>query len=130
MKSKLRWRHYCDYCSKSGGQRPTMEKHEAHCTLNPERGCRMCEAAGLEQQPVADLIEALGDGDEEGMKVLCGKAQGCPACMLAAIRQSGLRYRDVTFTDAEGTFLAFDFRREAEGFWIRRNEEAVRSWMK
>jgi len=123
MRSKKRWRHYCDYCKKSGAQGPTMERHEAHCTLNPQRGCRMCEAAGLEQQPMEDLIEALdngralGDCDAEGMKELRKLAQGCPACMLAAIR-----IRHAGGPGAQETW-DFDFRQEANRFWARLNEE-------
>ena len=67
MKTKLRQRHYCDFCKKSGGSRYHMERHEKYCTMNPKRECRMCETA-------RDI------------------SVQCPACRLADFRQGGGDY--------------------------------------
>lgn len=84
MKKQLRWRYYCDHCRKAGGQAKAMEKHEAVCTMNPARVCGMCKFADLEQVPLADLQAAwlrLTFAEVSEM------ASGCPACLLALLRQ-------------------------------------------
>lgn len=87
MRKVKRWRYYCDFCKKSLGHAFYMKRHEKNCTNNPDRSCRMCQFAGLATVPVKDLIDSLGNGGAEGLKNLKEKADGCPACMLAAIRQ-------------------------------------------
>lgn len=70
-----------------------MEKHELSCTMNPNRVCRMCKMAGLTQKPIAELIALLPEdgcpggpiGDEKAIREATG---GCPACLMAANRQS------------------------------------------
>lgn len=85
MKSVLRVRHYCDFCKKSTGTRKSMEKHEGSCTANPDRVCRMCVYGQLIQQPMADLVKT---NIEKGWKAMAALAEGCPACILAADRQT------------------------------------------
>ena len=61
-----------------------MFRHEAHCTLNPNRHCKMCIwLQGVDSNTVDELIEAA----KLGLKELGKAADHCPACMLAAIRQ-------------------------------------------
>lgn len=98
MRKKRVWRYYCDYCDK-GACRP-LTKHEEHCTKNPNRRCRMCHWAKLHTRPVAELISAANTS----VKRLRTVSQGCPACMLAGIRQST--------ADCE-----FDYPAEREQFW-------------
>lgn len=107
MKVVLRKRYYCDHCKKAGGSPFWMKRHEDGCTLNPKRICGMCklnEEFG-KQRPIELLISALNEdianheekastktldeqcGAPEPIK-LCEVAHGCPACMLAAIRQT------------------------------------------
>ena len=103
MKSVLRMRHYCDFCKKSTGTKPSMEKHEKSCTANPERVCRMCSFADLEQQPFADLVKA---NTFEGFEALKKLAQGCPACILAAERATDWEHvpNDRPHSNSEWTF--------------------------
>ncbi|MES2634076.1 MAG: hypothetical protein V4669_13965 [Pseudomonadota bacterium] len=62
MKTIKRWRYYCDFCKKSGGQGAAMAKHERGCTLNPARVCRHCALTGGDSPtPLADLIAMLPD---------------------------------------------------------------------
>lgn len=74
-----------------------MEQHENSCTLNPDRECKFCLSLEIVQQPLKRLIAALGidakDGDTEKIRKerlnrLREVADGCPACMLATIRQA------------------------------------------
>ena len=144
MRRKPAYRYYCDYCKKSSGSGSAMAIHEKHCTMNPNRECRFCVAGvddcDMKQQPIGDLIAALGCGDEAGMKALRELAAGCPACMLAAIRQSGLRERDEeNWSNDLGTYYpqpdpkgywTFDFNKKAAEFWAdvdsnRREEDGA-----
>jgi len=84
MKRAKRWRYYCDYCKKSGGN--SLAIHETHCTMNPDRICRMCEIGGEKQQPIKTALAAL-DGRTD-LKLLRLAVHNCPACILAAIRQA------------------------------------------
>lgn len=129
MKRKQVWRYYCDYCKKSSGSGSAMDIHEKHCTMNPGRDCRMCAAAERaygdpSQHPTPELVAALGDGGKAGMAALRDLASNCPACILAAIRQSELREKDDWHRgDDEGGWWSFDFKKEAESFWADYNKE-------
>lgn len=98
MRKKRVWRYYCDYCNK--GQCRPLTTHEEHCTKNPNRRCRMCHWAKLKTVPMVELINAANAGIEK----LREAAQGCPACMLAGIRQSTAS-------------CEFDYPVEREQFW-------------
>jgi hypothetical protein len=78
----------------------------------------MCGKVGI-----AGLIEALGAGDEAGVDRLRESADGCPACMLAAIRQSHLQ----TGPDDEGSGFSvpFKFREEKDAWWAEQNERSL-----
>ncbi len=118
MRTKTVKRHYCDHCGKGGFRVSSMLRHESGCTANPLRTCQFCAMMELVQKPIEELKVALVDavdfGDEENydsvdkqaIVKLRELAQGCPACMLAAIRQSN-----------QGGCHSFDFKKEA-GDWI------------
>lgn len=85
MRTALRTRYYCDFCKKSGGSKPAMAKHETSCTNNPDRVCRMCKFADLEQKPIGELTTTYA---QQGWKALRELAGGCPVCILAGERQA------------------------------------------
>jgi hypothetical protein len=118
-------RYYCEYCKKANCCAPAMKRHEERCTLNPHRKCGMCKLMDKEQPPMAFLLtvvnafnireeEITGPGINGNItwkewvipksftEDLERAAEGCPACMLAAIRQSKIPVGCVTgfsFTD-------------------------------
>ena len=131
MRKAKRWRYYCDFCKKSGGSKWHMEKHEKSCTMNPDRTCGFCEfngdhptkkhkeklksivkkavgefwdeaEIGIDEHPI-DYHERI---TEQLEKDLLKEASGCPACVLAAIRQ---------VKDAE--FIQFDYKKAKDQFW-------------
>lgn len=119
MKTKRVNRYYCDYCKKSGCNRWHIEQHEKHCTANPNRICRMCDELEVNQRPIAQLTALLpdippGEIDWEEIDVMMADAlqklrdaaNGCPACMLAAIRQKGI-----------AEIAGFDYKRESQEIW-------------
>ena len=109
MRTKRVNRYYCDYCKKSGCSKYHMERHEMFCTMNPNRECRMCALVDEPQPDLAELIALLPtasweqesedngllsydfhDALDGAMVKLKEAANGCPACMLAALRQTGI----------------------------------------
>lgn len=114
MKTKLVKRHWCDFCGKAGLQAHAMAKHEAHCTLNPARDCRVCGLLGgsvkVGAERMAMLIAMLPDPTEylasngwaesadsqharlssalsKALPKLRAEVENCPACILAVLRQ-------------------------------------------
>ena len=104
MRQKMMMRYWCDHCNKPGGSSHAMKKHELICTKNPERHCGMCslmenvqkpmsELVAIMQEPAKLLTDTLCHGYDnamrEAMVKLRQETSNCPACILAALRQSG-----------------------------------------
>lgn len=122
-------RYYCDFCSRGYFKKQSMERHEKGCTANPDRVCGLCEYAEppLNQRSIAELVACLSgaiSGDlrcDEAMAKLREISEGCPGCILAAIRQSGIMKE---LYDSEYGFpdLKFDFKKELESWWAQANQ--------
>lgn len=137
-------RYWCEYCGKAGLSKYHMECHEAHCTLNPRRKCRVCTK--LLEKPVSNLQQMMkflpvpedykednewGSGwhfgdllTEAANKVLPSLrdlAEGdngtCPVCIMAAFRQQGIPLPMVT---------DFDYTKEMKAVWQQINNENMR----
>jgi hypothetical protein len=62
MKRVQRWRYYCDFCKKSGNSGGHMKSHEASCTLNPARVCKLClKNSDGAQADMAAMLAILPD---------------------------------------------------------------------
>jgi hypothetical protein len=132
MKIKRVNRYYCDFCKKSGCSKAAMQKHEKHCTMNPDRICRMCLLLELEQQPMSNLLALLPnpkdfEGADEAawtdasplakavnasMKSLRDATGGCPMCILSTLRQSGIPVPMAS---------SFNFKQECDEIWAEQN---------
>ncbi len=94
MTKKMRPRWYCDHCRKSGGSAHWMRRHEESCTKNPQRICNMCQSLGLgvKLNVLKAIIEELPYGgprsEPEKYAKLRDAAGGCPACLMAVLRQT------------------------------------------
>lgn len=99
MRKKKVWRYYCDHCKKSGCSKHWIEKHERHCTGNPSRVCRMCEEPSDKFRiAIASFVMSGGTRvqdrpfngslSKDEFEKLCDSVDGCPACILALIRQT------------------------------------------
>jgi hypothetical protein len=126
MRQVKRWRYYCDHCKKVSGSKHVMEKHERGCTNNPERVCGLCRMAENKQEHINTLKAALftdinnfqkknGHDDTRPIliKNLRAVANNCPACILAAVRQS---------QDENGWYIGFDYAEEIILFWAAHNK--------
>lgn len=125
-------RYNCEFCNKKGYSKHHMQKHEDHCTMNPNRKCGVCEWVELTPTPMDELLDLLPEQkdfakedeygsvyvfDEElidqGIAKLRKATGDCPACILAAIRQKKII---VGITN-------FDYRKETEKFWKEENDK-------
>lgn len=88
MKMKMRPRYYCDHCKKANGSPSAMKRHEVGCTANPQRVCGMCRFAEQEggPEPAPNRDELVRVMDTEGFAAMVKVANGCPACILSALR--------------------------------------------
>lgn len=64
MREKLVKRYYCSFCSKGMFFKNRMIEHEKHCTMNPERVCRihakLIEGGDCQHQPkIKHMIHGL-----------------------------------------------------------------------
>jgi hypothetical protein len=122
-------RYYCDFCPRGYFKKASMARHEKGCTANPSRICGLCEYAepSLKQHPIAELVACFGPKEEwdycstdECMQRLRNMTEGCPGCILAAIRQSGIMK---ALYDSEYGYpdLKFDFKKELQEWWATAN---------
>ena len=129
MKKVKRWRYYCEFCKKSGGSGGHISRHEKSCSLNPNRICNVCgKLLEVKQAPMRDLLCILPDADkyfyedecgfiscdglsdvvEIYMPILRDATNNCPACIMAALRQSNI---PVPMVDS------FNFTDEMASIW-------------
>lgn len=111
MKIKTKNVYYCDYCKKHSLR--SLEKHEKHCTMNPNRDCRMCG-----RENVLDLVEKYKRAivSDRLMKDIQMSVDDCPNCTLAILRQTGL-------IKTLPTYKLFDYQTEIRNWWHERDEE-------
>lgn len=111
MTKKQVWQYRCNFCGKKRYREHAMKIHEAGCTMNPDRVCRMHKFCEDSQKPMQEMIEAISiSNHEEGFKKLRELVDGCPVCILAALRQSKSYEFD------------FDFKKECTEFWNMHND--------
>jgi len=140
MRMKTVTRYNCDFCNKRGFSASHMTKHERHCTLNPNRDCRVCALlengwdADFERKTLPELIAMLPDPGQmlavdccdtnneyrkmtEALEAVLPAFRdatgGCPACMMAALRQA-----KIPVPMMEG----FDFKQEMQNIMDSINE--------
>ncbi len=129
MKVKTVKRYSCDFCPKKSLRAWSMEKHERHCTMNPNRVCRVCallarwfENRSEIAQPIEKLLAAMPPPDvwekvpiDEDfaplLKPLRQLADDCPACIFAALRQYG-----------NSAFWGFNYKDEMK-VWLEKVDE-------
>jgi len=122
MRERMVRRYYCDHCGKGGCSKGHMARHERGCTLNRNRVCGLCAHVGLNQKSADELVDAFrgcGDDDAQRLASLRDAAEGCPACILTALR---ILFPPVKNMDAEDLQFSppwpdFDFKKELADFW-------------
>lgn len=92
MKVKHKHVYYCDHCRKHGLSRHAMEQHERRCTMNPARTCRWGGSHSFDFPRLAATLRQRAPLTKDAVDWLHDEVDGCPPCMLAALRQSGVEY--------------------------------------
>jgi hypothetical protein len=130
--------YICEFCGKKQFAKGSMRRHEKRCTANHGRECKMCdqvEITGLATNLVglSRMVEILSNREaapKDRMEAIRAETD-CPACTLAAIRQSGVwaEYINLGPNDdgvnaawifgrdaspISGLFLGFDFKAEKD----------------
>jgi len=129
MRTKRVNRYYCDFCKKSGCSAGHMRRHEERCTMNPNRKCGVCSLreecdpdtaalvallpplASITPEPQTNAYEA---SLAKTMPKLREAADGCPGCILAALKQTGWR---------EWSYGVFDYEAEMKPIFDEVNEQ-------
>jgi hypothetical protein len=129
MKEKTVVHYICEFCGKVQHKRSSMARHEKHCTKNPNRECRMCDAIGESPTPMPELLAVLPDpkskkyiddkhryagtiydllkvDTEAALPKLRELTSNCPACMMAALRQRAIPVP-----------MVMSFKEECGRFW-------------
>jgi hypothetical protein len=134
-------RYYCEYCKKAGCSAGHIRSHERHCTLNPNRECRMCDILQNGKPNLNYLIgflphiedykkiavdsydfldyETITYGNlgaelDKILPILRKQSGNCPCCILAAIRQSKIPVYLVK---------DFNFKEECQEVFRMKNED-------
>jgi len=135
MKTVKKNVYYCDFCGKRGLSASHIAKHEKHCTVNPERECRLCKETRdiklfIEKLKARFEIRDIHSVDEfgtiidrkiewKGKKITLDEiitfTEGCPNCTLAILRQTKLNYKIFGFK--------YDYKKELENWWGEINRE-------
>lgn len=127
MKAVSRTVYYCDFCNKRYLRKTSAEKHERHCTMNPDRVCRWAQ---LENGPrtrhgehsfrksLPRWVRLNAPLTEDVLNKLRDYTGSCPACTLAALRQSGIEYH---YDYGTGKRL-FDYEQEVKDFRLHERE--------
>lgn len=127
MIAKTKTVYYCEHCGRHRLSAAAIKGHEPGCTLNPRRVCKWHDGSvdRSEARILARWIRMRSVdryATEEAIAALHDRVDGCPACMLAALRQSGVEYR----FNSDGTGL-WDYEEEVKEFRQYEREEEDRA---
>lgn len=123
MHEKVKTVFYCDFCRKHGLSRHAMRAHEIRCTMNPWRVCGWHEPR--RGNPISVLVNRIQERPlpltRDDIDWTHDAVEGCPACMLAVLRQSGVDFH----YDAQYRRI-FEYEDEVKRFREQEYEEAQR----
>ncbi len=136
-------RYYCEFCKKANCSAASISRHEAACTMNPKRICRVCKfvrddtpfgyrisddrtpdtAALVALLPEITQFERDENGSFSGNAIIKSvnvalgplrkATDNCPACIMAAIRQAKIPVSVAT---------GFSFTDEMKSVWSDVND--------
>ena len=125
MRREKKWVYYCDFCKKRSLR--SLKTHEAHCTLNPGRSCRLCKNK-LDYPALVDKLPFTTEEAEVGhhCKIkgddLMDLAGDCPTCALTVLRLF-MRKRHEDFWNIQSDF---NYKKELDDWWKDANESDER----
>ena len=126
MKTLKKNVYYCDFCKKRSLR--SLKNHEAHCTGNPDRTCRLCAAVRDYRALMGKLPFTKDDDCEFGENIgvksdeLMDLVGGCPACALTVLRLfMRARHAETNLFSSD-----FNFKKELDEWWEAKNDERAR----
>ena len=126
MITKTKTVYYCEYCGRHRLAAGAIKGHESGCTLNPRRVCKWHEKVWKHSARVLARWVRLSAVDRYATKEIIDaihdEVEGCPACMLSALRQSGVEYH----CNPDGTEL-WAYEEEVKEFRQYEREEEDRA---
>lgn len=89
--------YYCEFCNKHGLSKSAMIKHETYCTGNINRKCRWGYYDGnnyghklkTSLPDLANEIKSVITIDDSIIEYIRDVVDGCPACTMTILRNSG-----------------------------------------
>jgi len=119
--------YYCEFCGKHSLR--SLKIHEEHCTLNPNRKCRLCNTETLkliidkysnrykivEVDSEYNVVKVEWLNGEVKIEDIIKDCGNCPNCVLTILRLTKMnRYL---------CGLHYDYKKALEDFWHDRNAE-------
>lgn len=116
--------YYCDHCKKRLLAAFAMNKHEKHCTNNPNRECRLCEIGPNIGEIVKEINSSYEIVDSADiftktevkwlkepitMNWILDQVDDCPLCAFSVLRQTELY---LNFFPSE--FSNYDWKTESK----------------
>jgi len=140
MKTVTKQVYYCDFCNKRGLSKGHMLNHELHCTLNPDRECRMC-GNNPDLKPLIEkykntysikkssdnldtpytLINFEWKGKPATSEMILDDVDQCAMCALTIVRLS-----ELTQGYPYNAFV-YDHKKACNAWWNAVNEEYERN---
>jgi hypothetical protein len=130
--------YYCEFCKKRSLR--SLEKHERHCTLNPNRTCRLCGRESILEliaryKNTYKLIEKTNEGLEDKsyeiewikkptLDEIMDSVELCPTCTLTILRLSffePIKAKPCYETVQE--IFKFDYKKALQEWWDAKNED-------
>jgi len=125
--------YYCEYCGKRYLSEYWGDLHEKHCTLNPNRDCRMCDYFGTANN-IVDILNNIYDETQDSklyptaQKIL-EITDGCPQCTLTIMRLLKTQKRFEYLLDPDGShdiWFEWDYKKACDEFWREYNNEMAK----
>lgn len=106
MKIKIKNVYYCEYCNKHRLRKNIIEEHEKHCTLNPNRECRLCGNKNIKH-----IIKKYHKKKKFSLKDIKKDVSDCPNCILTVLRCVKLY------------IIEFDYKGALKEWWNNENQD-------
>lgn len=101
--------YYCEFCKKRSLRKDTMIKHEKHCTLNPNRICRLCGVINI--KPLIEKYKSLPITEDSVSQIL-DECDCCPNCTLTVLRC-------IDAFNEDNPHIEFDYGKTLREWWER-----------
>jgi len=131
---KIKKVYYCEYCKKRSLR--TLIKHEKHCTLNPNRICRLCGRESIleliaQYKETYKFVKKIEDKRYEikwikkpTINEIMDKVNGCPICTLTLLRLAFFEpIKERPCSETVQAIFKYDYEKALQNWWDIKNED-------